>query len=556
MPNLPLILSGPVGRPWALACVLWACSSAVLALETRESLMVKPASEATSRSESKKPPKRLVKTSSAAESKATAKKTARTAPTLAQPLVVKSVLPANRLPVVLDIAAGRAHVLVLPFAASRVAVGNPQVADFTLVKNNELYILGKSVGATNLILWDKSGESRTVNLTVGVNLGVFADVLSRVLPNEKDIKLTSASGSIVLSGMVSDAIAADSVVNLAQAFLQQLQPGSGFGGQASALSSNPQAGGNNPSSPTSGSGANTPQAGAMGNLSANTQRAQVINLMRIRDPQQVMLDVKIAEISKTLLDKLGIKGVERGDLMRWNIISNVVGGASDGSLGVLLGAGVTGKGAMLEAKKNDGLVKILAEPTIVAMSGHEGKFLVGGKVFIPITQNGGNGSTVTLDEREFGVGLKFVPTVLDGGRVSLRVASEVSEISKEPLVLSVGTSTSILPAITTRNVSTTVQLRDNQSLVIGGLMRNNITESIKAFPLLGEIPILGALFRSTEFNSELTELIVVVSPRLVSATDKPPSLPTDNFTPPSRAQLLLEGKMEGSPAPAQSVPKK
>ena len=118
---------------------------------------------------------------------------------------------------VLDIAAGRAHVLVLPFAASRVAVGNPQVADFTLVKNNELYILGKSVGATNLILWDKTGESRTVNLTVGVNLGVFADVLSRVLPHEKDIKLTSASGSIVLSGMVSNAIAADSVVNLAQA---------------------------------------------------------------------------------------------------------------------------------------------------------------------------------------------------------------------------------------------------------------------------------------------------------------------------------------------------
>ncbi|WP_194944672.1 type II and III secretion system protein family protein [Limnohabitans sp. 2KL-3] len=510
--------------------------------------MFKPAADASVKAESKAPVKRVTKATNEPQAKASDKKSARTAQTkaLAQPVVVKSVLPANRLPVVLDIAAGRAHVLVLPFAASRVAVGNPQVADFTLVKNNELYILGKSVGATNLILWDKTGESRTVNLTVGVNLGVFADVLSRVLPQEKDIKLTSASGSIVLSGMVSDAIAADSVVNLAQAFLQQLQPGSGFGGQASALSSNPQAGSNNGSSTTPGGGANTAQAGALGNLSANAQRAQVINLMRIRDPQQVMLDVKIAEISKTLLDKLGVKGVERGDLMRWNIISNVVGGASDGSLGLLLGGGIAGKGTLLEAKKNDGLVKILAEPTIVAMSGHEGKFLVGGKVFIPITQNTGNSSSVALDEREFGVGLKFVPTVLDGGRISLRVASEVSEISKEPLVLSVGATTSILPAITTRNVSTTVQLRDSQSLVIGGLMRNNITESIKAFPLLGEIPILGALFRSTEFNSELTELIVVVSPRLVSATDKPPSLPTDNFTPPSRAQLLLEGKMEGS----------
>ena len=372
MPHLNLFIFGRVARVWVVVFLLWACASSALALETRESLMVKPASEASSRSESKTPPKRVVKTSSAAESKAADKKTVRPAPALAQPLVVKSVLPGNRLPVVLDIAAGRAHVLVLPFAASRVAVGNPQVADFTLVKNNELYILGKSVGATNLILWDKSGESRTVNLTVGVNLGVFADVLSRVLPNEKDIKLTSASGSIVLSGMVSDAIAADSVVNLAQAFLQQLQPGSGFGGQASALSSNPQTGGNSGPSSTSGGGVNNAQTGALGNLSANAQRAQVINLMRIRDPQQVMLDVKIAEISKTLLDKLGVKGVDRDGLMRWNIISNVVGGASDGSLGVLLGRGVTGTGTMLEAKKNDGLVKILAEPTIVAMSGHEG----------------------------------------------------------------------------------------------------------------------------------------------------------------------------------------
>ncbi len=546
MPTLAPFFSGH--RLWVVACLFCVSANAALALETRESLMFKPAADASVKAESKAPVKRVTKATNEPQAKASDKKSARTAQTkaLAQPVVVKSVLPANRLPVVLDIAAGRAHVLVLPFAASRVAVGNPQVADFTLVKNNELYILGKSVGATNLILWDKTGESRTVNLTVGVNLGVFADVLSRVLPQEKDIKLTSASGSIVLSGMVSDAIAADSVVNLAQAFLQQLQPGSGFGGQASALSSNPQAGSNNGSSTTPGGGANTAQAGALGNLSANAQRAQVINLMRIRDPQQVMLDVKIAEISKTLLDKLGVKGVERGDLMRWNIISNVVGGASDGSLGLLLGGGIAGKGTLLEAKKNDGLVKILAEPTIVAMSGHEGKFLVGGKVFIPITQNTGNSSSVALDEREFGVGLKFVPTVLDGGRISLRVASEVSEISKEPLVLSVGATTSILPAITTRNVSTTVQLRDSQSLVIGGLMRNNITESIKAFPLLGEIPILGALFRSTEFNSELTELIVVVSPRLVSATDKPPSLPTDNFTPPSRAQLLLEGKMEGS----------
>jgi pilus assembly protein CpaC len=575
-------LAKPMFSPAGLRSLLMVCSLAAgpaLALETPATLTSKTptktvvATDKTAVNASAKSPAKPV-TKTASPVKAPLKGTHHTPvkaahkpfnAALSQPVIAKSVLPVNRLPVVLDIAAGRAHVLVLPFAASRVAVGNPLVADFTLVKANELYILGKSVGATNLILWDKSGDSRTVNLTVGANLGVFADVLSRVLPQEKDIKLTSASGSIVLSGVVSDAIAADSVVNLAYAFLRELQPGSGVTGQNlpgnnnnNNLQGNPAAGMGNPQA-SSGSVAPTnpgmPGTGAQG-FGIQQPRAQVINLMRIRDAQQVMLDVKIAEISKTLLDKLGVKGVDRDGLMRWNIISNVVGGASDGSLGVLLGGGVTGTGAMLEAKKNDGLVKILAEPTIVAMSGHEGKFLVGGKVFIPVTQNTGTGSTVSLDEREFGVGLKFVPTVLDGGRVSLRVASEVSEISKEPLVLSVGSSTSILPAITTRNVSTTVQLRDSQSLVIGGLMRNNITESIKAFPLLGEIPILGALFRSSEFNSELTELIVVVSPRLVSATDKAPGLPTDQFVPPSRAQLLLEGKMEGSPAPVKPALKK
>jgi pilus assembly protein CpaC len=472
------------------------------------------------------------------------------------PVVAKSTMPNGRLPVLLDMAAGKAHVLMLPFAARRVAVGNPLVADFTLVSSNELYILGKSVGTTNLILWDKSGASRVINLTVGANLGAFADVLARVLPQEKEIKLSSASGSIVLGGVVSDAIAAESAVSLAYAFLREIQPPANMaagGGGASGQNANTAIGATaQPAGQSGGAVPGQTGAGTAGTAATAAQRAQVINLMRIRDAQQVMLEVKIAEISKNLLDKLGVRGVDRDGLMRWNIVPNIVGGASDSSLGVLLGGGGTGKGTLLEAAKNDGLVKILAEPTIVAMSGHEGKFLVGGKVFLPVSQMNGNGTSVTLDEREFGVGLKFVPTVLDAGRVSLRVASEVSEISKEPLVFSNGTTNTVLPAMTTRNVATTVQLRDSQSLVIGGLLRNNITESIKAFPVLGEIPVLGALFRSTEFNSEQTELVVVVSPRLVKATDRPPSLPTDGFVPPSRAQLLLEGKQEGTSRPSSA----
>lgn len=493
-----------------------------------------------SAAEPKNPTHKTAKTAQVSAKKA--KPVLKNATATPTPTVVKKPTPPSRLPKALDIAAGKAHVLALPFAARRVAVGNPQVADFTLVSSSELYILGKSIGTTSLILWDQAGDSRVIDVTVGANLGAFAEVLSRVLPREKDIQLSSASGSIVLSGVVSDAIAAESAVNLAYAFLREVQPAyapSATGGAAGSGAARAPA----TAQPSAGATAGAAQGGA------TASRTQVINLMRIRDAQQVMLEVKIAEISKTLLDKLGVRGVNRDGLMRWNILPNVVGGASDGSLGVLLGgAAGAGKGTLLaEAAKNDGLVKILAEPTIVAMSGHEGKFLVGGKVFLPVTQGTGGGTSVTLEEREFGVGLKFVPTVLDAGRVSLRVASEVSEISKEPLVFSAGTTNTVLPAMTTRNVATTVQLRDSQSLVIGGLLRNNITESIKAFPLLGELPVLGTLFRSSEFNSELTELVVVVSPRLVRPTEQAPALPTDAFVPPSRAQLLLEGKLEGTP---------
>ena len=274
-------------------------------------------------------------------------------------------------------------------------------------------------------------------------------------------------------------------------------------------------------------------------------QSQVINLLRIRDAQQVMLDVRIAEVSKSLLDKLGlqVKAAGGGDLS-WNILSNFLGAGGSAGAGLLFS---NGNAIDLKAEKQDGLVRILAEPTIVAMSGQEGSFLVGGKVYIPITQSVGTGGTaVTLQEREFGVGLKFVPTVLEGGRISLKVAPEVSEISKESVSASSPSGTTLLPAFTTRRVSTTVQLLDGQSLVIGGLVRNNTTANRNAFPVLGELPILGALFRSNQFVADLTELVVVVRARLVQATEAAPSLPTDSVLPPTRREFFLENRLQGT----------
>ncbi len=433
---------------------------------------------------------------------------------------------------------GHVVVLPLPEPVSRVVVGDPRVADYRLISRTELYVLGKSVGTTNFLLWRQSGPPVSLTVKVGADLAPLAESLTLALPRELDIELAMASGSVVLRGSVADVGAADAALQLAQAYTRQLNRylasstggsvSTGAGGAAAQPSTSPVIGGSS-------------AGGASG-------QSQVINLLRIRDAQQVMLDVRIAEVSKSLLDKLGlqVQAAGGGDI-RWNVLSSFLGGGG-ATAGLLFS---NGNAINLEAEKQDGLVRILAEPTIVAMSGQEGSFLVGGKVFIPITQSVGTGGTaVTLQEREFGVGLKFLPTVLDGGRISLKVAPEVSEISKE----SVKAGASLLPAFTTRRVSTTVQLRDGQSLVIGGLVRNSTTANRNAFPILGEIPILGALFRSNQFVADLTELVVVVRARLVQATEAPPSLPTDTVLPPTRREFFIDNKLQGAPPePAPST---
>jgi pilus assembly protein CpaC len=197
---------------------------------------------------------------------------------------------------------------------------------------------------------------------------------------------------------------------------------------------------------------------------------------------------------------------------------------------------------LIDAQKEDGLVKILAEPTIVAISGQEGSFLAGGEIMIPVAQQDG---VVTLEEKQFGVGLSFIPTVLEGGRINIKVSPEVSDFLGFRDISSNQFGTMSTPVFSTRRVSTTVQLREGQSLAIGGLLQDNFNETVKRFPVLGEIPILGTLFRSTDYKKNKTELLIVVTPRLSKPLAPDYILPTDGFVEPSRSELLFEGKMEG-----------
>lgn len=408
----------------------------------------------------------------------------------------------NELPTYVELSVGQLYSIKLPerIKLQKVSIDNPNIVQVSVTGLSEILLQGKSAGSAVLILKDKSGQASVVELTVlGGTASVLQSKLKQLLPGET-IRVVAVGDSLVLTGSVADAVMVNRAVMVAEAYSGK----------------------------------------------------KVINFLQAGAPQQVMLEVRVAEVSKTLTDKLGSffkYGNELGSgASAWSnsLLANFLSGAN-GAVGP---ASITAKSAdglkslTLDAAKTSGLVKILAEPTIMAMSGQEGAFLAGGKIYIPVAQSNtlGGASVVTMEEKEFGVGLKFTPTVLEDGLINLKVAPEVSEIGSG---VTFGTQT--LPSIMTRRATTTVQLKDGQSFAIGGLIKNNVKTGISAFPGLGEIPVLGALFRSSEFQNDRTELLFVVTPRLVKPLPPNYALPTDSYIAPNRAELFLNGRMEGSP---------
>jgi pilus assembly protein CpaC len=426
--------------------------------------------------------------------------------------------------------------------------------DVLLLAPTEIYLLGKTIGSTNVVMLDRDGACTAFDVVVGMDTSALQSVFTSLLPAEKGITATAAFDSIVLSGTVSDSEALTRAVELASVYVR----GSGEGSK------------NNP---------------------------RIVNMLQVAAPQQVMLEVKVAEISKALLDEFGIdfsRATAAADGSMIRFLSGIFGGAT-GVLGKIAGTGpnnvpyssvdavvggtvpvpgatggnvtvtydssgrptytttygtVPGRSvtnAQLNMQKTDGLVKILAEPTVMAISGQTGSFLAGGKIFIPVSQASltGGAPAVTLEEKEFGVSVKFTPTVLGSGLINLSVRPEVSELNPTGVQITAGGLSAVLPTFTSRKAETTVQLMDGQSFAIGGLIKNNTTTNIAAFPFLGELPVLGALFRSTQFQTDRTELVFVITPRLVKPLPPGYRLPTDGYVPPTRNDLILNGKLEG-----------
>jgi pilus assembly protein CpaC len=420
---------------------------------------------------------------------------------------------------------GKSTMIRLPEPLLNRSVGNPAIVQAILVAPDTMYIAGTDVGSTNMIVQGRSGACSVIDIVVTMDTAAFEATLAAVLPGEKNIRVTAAADSLVLTGEVADAATVAHVGELAAAFVRRpVQPLNAVGKA-------------DPAPPADGRQAIP--GGGVGNPAL-----RVVNLLNVSAPQQVMLEVKIAEVSKTLLEKLEAGATFRMGSGSWatTLLSNFV----TGTLGGLLDARKTnGNQLSVEAQKQDALVRILAEPNVMAISGQEGSFLAGGKIYIPVAQDN---NRVSLEEKEFGVGLRFTPTVLAGGRIHLRVAPEVSELSREGASFSATgvPGMAVLPLINTRRASTTVQLYDGQSFAIGGLIRNNLTTNFKGLPVLGEVPILGALFRSTDYQQDRSELLFVVTPRLVKPLPPDYVLPTDKVGGPSRAALMLGGRLEGT----------
>lgn len=435
-----------------------------------------------------------------------------------------------------NLSEGKSTLMRLPYPATRLSVGDPRVADVILLNPSEVYMLGKSIGSTNLMLWNKSNDATIVDISVNMDTTSLQSRIAQLLPNEKDIKVTTAADTLILSGTVSDVVKADQVLALANAYVQRSARANQAGGQAGGAQGNAQNG-------NAAAGTETAAPGPQQSM------PKVINMLGIGAPQQVMLEVKVAEVSKTLVDQLGasIGASHTNGSWTYTLLTNLLSN-NPGVLDAFNNR--NGSFATLDAQKRDGLVKVLAEPTVMAISGQEASFLAGGKIFIPVSQtNNGATPTITLEEKEFGVAVKFTPTVLDGGRINLKVAPEVSDLNKEGVgITATGVSTTaILPSFTTRRSTTTVQLYDGQSFAIGGLIKNNVVANIKALPMLGEVPVLGALFRSSDFQTDRSELVFIVTPHLVKPLAQDYPLPTDSYVEPSRAEFFLNGKMEGAP---------
>ncbi len=434
----------------------------------------------------------------------------------------------------ISIPVGKSQIIESEQTLTQIVIGNPGVADVTLLSPNQFVVVGQAPGITNLMFKDDSNRIvAAMDLEVNYDLEAIQRSIDGLLPRENNVSLSSANGRIVVSGQISNALDQNALLQL---------------------------------------------------LSMFADEDSIVNFLEVGGGQQVMLEARIAEVNRTRLrdlgyqtDILGGSGVETGFEIITGRSAQFLGNSAGlsqaqstlipGQPGLIAGTPLTSDfggvvlnnsslsqnlNLALSALVQEGAAQVLAEPNIVAMSGQQASFLVGGEFPVPVAQGGGGGGAgggfagaLSVQYRQFGVGLEFTPSVLASNRINLQLTTEVSDLD-----LSSGTSVqgTTVPGLRTRRVSTTIELGDGNSFAIAGLLENNIGSLVNEFPGLGSLPIIGALFRSTQFTRDETELVIVVTPRLVSSVDANSiSLPTDSYRPPSAFDQVIYGRTEAEP---------
>ncbi|SQD77310.1 type II and III secretion system protein family protein [Moritella yayanosii] len=400
----------------------------------------------------------------------------------------------------------KSKTLQMDKAIHRVSVGNPDIADILILRSRELYIVGKRLGTTNMMVWDKDDNLVHVqDLEVTHDLNSLRKRLYKYLPNE-DIGVETSQGQLVVSGQVSSLVKMNTAVEIAQGYATAANVG---------------------------------------------KNSTVVNMMSVGGGQQVMLEVTIAEVStdigrhldgNTVLGAFGSDGFAGIGTGTGNVPTNILGSIDTNIFARYLTGDMLFSVAF-DVAKSKGLTKILAEPNLTALSGQSAEFLSGGEYPVPVSTDDG----ITIEYRDFGVGVSFVPTVLDSGKINLNLkvmVSELSSVNSVTISASETSTSTITPSLIKRSTATTVELGDGQTIVIGGLLSDTLRESVTKFPGLGDIPILGQLFTSQEYLSGQTELVIMVTPRLVRPFNKDGMiLPTDGFVPVSDMEFYLLGKM-------------
>jgi len=412
---------------------------------------------------------------------------------------------------VIRLRVGHSKVLRVPFAITRISVADPEVADIVLTSDREVYINGLAPGVTNVSLWGK-GRFTTATVTVEADVSLLKEKLHQILPKEK-IGVETANDSVVLSGEVSGPVAQETAIALALPF-------------------------------------------------AGGKKEKVVNVMHVGGVQQVMLEVRVAEIDRVIGQKININfniqtsannnfGISTLDQM--TTITSLIRSFAGTTFTQALASGTSAPNAIAGWKagstlwtmffnvlKSNNLGRILAEPNLVTTSGNEASFLAGGEFPVPVPQQF---QTITIEWKKFGVALVFTPTVLDNEKISMKVAPEVSQLDFTTTITFSGL---VIPSINTRRMSSMVEVKDGQTFAVAGLLQDLDANIVNKFPILGDLPILGPLFRSVSFQKKQTELVILVTPHLVKPlTATATRLPTDKWVDPNDFQTYFLGWQQG-----------